>query len=126
MKCWLTALSLAGAVSANGAALAHHSFAMFDQEHQVELEGVVREFRFTAPHTFIVLQVRGEDGRPVAWALEGGAPTALVRDGWTPSSLQAGDEIKLMIAPLRSGAPGGWWTTKQINFRNGKPIVIGP
>ena len=126
MKSWLTAVSLAGAVAASGAALAHHSFAMFDQDHQIELEGVVREFRFMAPHTFIVLDVRAEDGRPVAWALEGGAPTALVRDGWTPGSLQPGDEIKVMIAPLRSGAPGGWWSTKQINFRNGKPIVISP
>jgi hypothetical protein len=122
----LTALWLGGAFAASGAALAHHSFAMFDQDHLIELEGVVREFRFTAPHTFIVLEVRGKDGRSVAWALEGGAPTALVRDGWTPTSLQAGNEIKLMIAPLRSGAPGGWWTTKQINFRDGKPIAISP
>jgi len=40
--------------------------------------------------------------------------------------LQPGDEVKMTIAPLRSGAPGGWWITKQINFRDGKEIGSRP
>jgi hypothetical protein len=49
---------LAGAalVAASGAALAHHSFAMFDQDHPMELQGTVTEFKFTSPHTFILLE----------------------------------------------------------------------
>src|SRR5262249_2756709 len=118
------ALLICGAVAlASDPVAAHHSFAMFDHEHPIEIEGVVREFRFTAPHTFIILEVKGAGGRTTAWALEGGAPTALVRDGWSIDSLRAGHEIKVIIAPLRSGAPGGWWTTKQINFKDGKPIA---
>jgi hypothetical protein len=113
----------AALVGASGAAAAHHSFAMFDQEHLIEIEGVVREFRFIAPHAFIILEVKEEDGRITAWALEGAAPTALVRDGWSIDSLRPSQEIKLVVAPLRSGAPGGWWTTKQINFKDGKPIA---
>jgi Family of unknown function (DUF6152) len=117
------ALLVCGAVAAASSSVeAHHSFSMFDQEHPIEIEGLVREFRFSAPHTFIILEVRDGD-RTTAWALEGGAPTALVRDGWSLDSLKPGHEIKLMIAPLRSGAPGGWWTTKQINFKDGRPIV---
>jgi hypothetical protein len=104
-------------------AVAHHSFAMFDQEHPIEIEGTVREFRFSAPHTFIVLEVRNGDGRRATWTLEGGAPTALVRDGWSPDSLRPGDELRLKIAPLRSGAPGGWWTTGQTRFRDGRTIA---
>src|SRR5215472_14193343 len=112
------ALLVCGAiVGMSHPAAAHHSFAMFDQEHPIQIEGVVREFRFSAPHTFIVLEVKDGD-RTTAWALEGAAPTALVRDGWSLDSLQAGQEIKVMVAPLRSGAPGGWWTTKQINFKD--------
>jgi hypothetical protein len=122
---WRSAVLLvcAAVAAAANPAEAHHSFAMFDQEHLIEIEGVVREFRFTAPHTFIIVEVKEAGGRTTAWALEGGAPTALVRDGWSLDSLRPGQEIKVMVAPLRSGAPGGWWTTKQINFRDGKPIA---
>jgi hypothetical protein len=112
----------AALVAPSSAAMAHHSFAMFDQDQQIELEGTVREFRFSAPHTFIILEVKQNDGSTVAWALEGGAPTALVRDGWSPDSLQPGDEVKMTVAPLRSGAPGGWWITNRTNFRDGKAI----
>ena len=41
-----------------GPLLAHHSFAMFDREHQIDLEGVVQEFRFANPHSFIYLAVK--------------------------------------------------------------------
>src|SRR5712672_165364 len=61
-------------VANSGAVLAHHSFAMFDQENPVELSGTVKEFKFTSPHTFILLQVNGPDGAPVVWNLEGASP----------------------------------------------------
>jgi len=108
-----------------GFALAHHSFAMFDQENQIDLEGVVQEFKFTNPHTFIFLQVKQEDGTIQTWNLEGASPSALVRDGWSSKSLKSGDEIKAKIAPLRSGAPGGAWTVQQIKYRDGRPLTVG-
>src|SRR5262249_45894794 len=92
-------------VATSGAALAHHSFAMFDQENPIELEGVVQEFKFTSPHTFIILQVRQPDGSTQLWSLEGGAPSALARDGWSSKSLKPGDELQMTVEPLRSGAP---------------------
>ena len=49
--------------------LAHHSFAMFDRDNQVDLEGVVQEFRFANPHTFIYLVVKQVDGSRVTWSL---------------------------------------------------------
>jgi hypothetical protein len=116
---------LAGAMLAatSGAVLAHHSFAMFDQEHPVDLEGTVQDFKFTSPHTFILLQVKEQDGSTTVWNLEGGSPTALSRDGWTGKTLKAGDEIKLTIEPLRSGAPGGAWTVNKVKFKDGQPVV---
>ena len=106
-------------------ARAHHSFAMFDQDNQVELVGVVQEFKFTSPHTFIILQVKATDDKVTTWSLEGQRPSALVRDGWSSKSIKSGDEIVLTIAPLRSGAPGGAWTTNRIKFRDGRPIGAG-
>ena len=110
-------------VAAGGPALAHHSFAMFDQDNPTELEGLVVEFKFTNPHTFILLQVKQKEGEPTTWNLEGGSPSALVRDGWSSKTIKPGDELKMTIWPLRSGAPGGAWNVNQINFRDGKPVV---
>ena len=116
---------LAGAalVVSGGAVLAHHSFAMFDQEHPMELKGTVTEFKFTSPHTFVLLEVKGADGSSTVWNLEGASPSALVREGWASKTLKAGDELKMMIDPLRSGAPGGAWSEKKTNFVTGQPIV---
>ena len=120
----LTALLVSGVfVLTSGAAIAHHSFAMFDQENPIELEGSVQEFKYTSPHTFILLQVKEKDGSTTVWNLEGSAPSNLVRDGWSSRSLKPGDEIRLMVEPLRSGAPGGAWNASKIKLKNGEPIV---
>ena len=110
-------------VATGGSVLAHHSFAMFDQDHPMELQGTVTEFKFTSPHTFILLEVKGTDGSSTTWNLEGASPSALVREGWASKTLKAGDELKMTIDPLRSGAPGGAWSEKKTNFVTGQPIV---
>ena len=112
-----------GLAAITGAA-AHHSFAMFDQEHPTEITGKVMEFRYTAPHSFILIEVAGKDGTGVVWNLEGAAPSILARDGWTSKTLKPGDELKMRIAPLRSGAPGGAWAPSQINFRDGRELDV--
>src|SRR3954466_2247278 len=89
-----------------GSVAAHHSFAMFDTENPVDLVGTVQEFKFTSPHTFILLQVKGQDASPTVWNLEGQSPSALVREGWSSKTLKPGDELNLTVQPLRSGAPG--------------------
>ena len=111
-------------IATSAAAVAHHSFAMFDQDNPIEIEGIVHEFRFTSPHTFIILVVKQEDGTTQTWSLEGGAPSALVRDGWSSKTLKSGDELKMTIQPLRSGAPGGAWTVPNTKFKDGRAIVV--
>ena len=120
---WLFAVALSGVCRPSAA---HHSFAMFDQASEMNVDGVVQEFRYVAPHTFIILDVKQEDGSSESWILEGVSPSALARDGWTKTSLKPGDEVELKIAPLRSGAPGGAWVTQKIKFRDGRPIVEKP
>lgn len=51
-----------------GPTLGHHSFAMFDRDNQIDLEGVVQEFKFANPHTFIYLAVKQDDGSTVTWS----------------------------------------------------------
>src|SRR5215471_6718191 len=109
--------------AAGSAARAHHSFAVFDIQHPLELRGTVQEFRFTSPHSFIILEVTAPDGTIMIWTLEGASPSSLARDGWSRRSLKSGDEVVLTIDPLRSGAPGGAWIAQRINFRDGRPVV---
>lgn len=120
------AVLCAALLAAGGPAIAHHSFAMFDQANEVDLDGVVREFRYVNPHTFIILDIKQKDGTSESWILEGVSPSALAREGWSRASLKPGDEIKLRIAPLRSGAPGGAWITQKTKFQDGRPIVEKP
>jgi len=54
---------------------------------------------------------------------EGASPSALVREGWSSKTLKPGDELKMTIDPLRSGAPGGSWSEKKTSFSSGQPIV---
>jgi Family of unknown function (DUF6152) len=120
----LTALIVGGGlVALAGAAIAHHSFAMFDQENPIELAGSVQEFKFTSPHTFILLKVT-KDGKDVVWNLEGASPSALVRDGWSSKTIKPGDELVMKIDPLRSGAPGGAWAVKNTKTKEGKAITV--
>ena len=107
MRLKLTAALAAGALIGLAApVLAHHSFAMFDQEHPIELSGTVKEFKFTSPHTFVLLEVKGSDGSPTVWNLEGASPSALVREGWSSKTLRPGDELKM---DHRSASLGRAW-----------------
>ena len=88
-------------------ALAHHSFAMFDQSTTVTLRGAVKDFRWTNPHVFIELVVKNESGADEEWSIEMTSPEHLSRAGWRPGTLKPGDEVTLTIHPLREGLKGG-------------------
>jgi hypothetical protein len=112
-------------VTIGGSALSHHAFSMFEYGSSTELEGTVQEFKYVNPHAFIVLKVKGKDGRVETWTLEGQPTAMLERAGWTRTTLKPGDQIKATIAPLRSGATGGSWTPQELTFRNGKALPVG-
>ncbi len=101
-------------------AAAHHSTAMFDSDNPIELAGTIKEWQYTNPHTFIILNVTDENGELVEWALEGRSTSAIYRLGWTPESLQPGDEIIVTVRPLHSGAPGGNYSN--IRWKDGTEI----
>ena len=89
-------------------AFAHHSFAMFDIDNKITLTGVVREFQWTNPHVLIWVYVKEEDkDEPVTWAIEMSSVGNLRRVGWNRETLQPGDNVELVVNPLRNGQPGG-------------------
>ena len=105
----LNALSLAGIAVAITAipALGHHSFAMFDAQKTVTLEGTVKEFQWTNPHSWILLMVNNTEGKAEQWAIEMGGPAGLARQGWRPKTLTPGMNVKVVIRPLKDGKAGG-------------------
>ena len=119
----LKALGLAGVAAVAVYAVpvaAHHSFAMFDALKIVQLEGTVKEFQWTNPHAWILLNVKGEGeaAQPVTWAVEMNGPTGLARQGWLPKTLTPGMEVKVHIHPLRDGKSGGQFLA--VTFPDGK------
>ncbi len=87
-------------------AIAHHSFAMFDQTKTVTLKGTVIEFQWTNPHSWIELQVGADK-----WGIELNSPNNLTRQGWRRTIIKPGDAVTVTINPLRNGMKGGLFNT---------------
>jgi hypothetical protein len=115
--CTLAVLVLAVAAPT---APAHHSTAIYDSENPIELTGTVVEWQFTNPHCIIRLEVTDEDGESVVWSLEGSNTALLIRRGWRPDTLKAGDRITTTVRPLRSGVAGGNYGN--LRWEDGTPI----
>jgi hypothetical protein len=93
------------AVAASGA-WAHHSFQMFDKEHPVAIQGTVKSWEFTNPHSWLVMMVM-RNGRPTEIKVEGASVLTLVRQGFGLNTFAPGEKLDLVISPLKNGGPGG-------------------
>jgi Family of unknown function (DUF6152) len=120
MKRGLVAFLGALFVLAAGTASAHHSFAMFDRAKEMTLVGVVEEFQWTNPHSWIEVNVPKEDGTVDKWSIECNSPNNLARQGWHSNSLKPGEKIAIIIWPLRSGEKGGLFIS--LTLANGQVL----
>lgn len=98
---------------------AHHSFAMFDSEREIDLAGTVREFQWANPHTWVQLDVTAS-GRTTTWSIEGRSPNVLARRGWNRLTLRPGDRVTLTVHPLKDGRPGG--AIISVRFADGRVL----
>jgi hypothetical protein len=113
------AVALVGA----GTALAHHSFSMFDSDHQVKVAGTVTAFEWNNPHVYIALAASDEHGETKGYTVECASPGILNRVGWKFNMIKPGDKITVIIAPLKTGEPGG--LLKQITLADGRVFLNG-
>jgi hypothetical protein len=102
---------------AGGPAFAHHSTAAYEFS-TTTIAGTVLEFRYTNPHSILVLRQNSATGHATIWHLEGYPPAALVREGFSRNSLRPGDQIILQIQRLRSGKAGGYWKPTTVIIQN--------
>jgi hypothetical protein len=94
-----------GVLVSLGPVLAHHSFAaQYDRSKSVTLKGTVTKVEWQNPHIYFYLDVTPPDGKTENWAIEGGAPNALYRQGWRKDSLQAGNVVTVEGSLAKDGS----------------------
>jgi uncharacterized protein DUF6152 len=90
-------------------AAAHHSGVMFEEQKEVTLEGVVKEFQFTNPHSWLLVDVTGKDGSVTTWGFEAEGPTTLIRNGIRPADFRVGTKLTITGHPMKDGRPAALW-----------------
>lgn len=112
------------ALAAAPAALAHHSFAMFDFDKSVDIRGTMRALEWQNPHSWIWIDVNKGDGVVETWGGEfAGGPSSLPREGFTRTSVQPGDEIIITLHPAKDGQKAGS-VTKVVTVADGKVVYL--
>lgn len=111
-------------LAAGGRLAAHHAFAAeFDGSKPVTLKGTVTRMEWINPHAWLHIEVKGPDGKVVAWMIEGGAPNALLRRGWNRDSLKAGPAVVVEGYRARDGSNRA--NGREVTTGDGRKLFIG-
>src|SRR5258708_24002335 len=103
---------------------AHHAFAAeFDQNKPLKLHGTVTKWEVSNPHSWIHMDVKGEDGMVVPWMIEGGSPNNLYRLGFTKDSLPPGAEI--VVEGYQAKDKSNRAVGKNVTFSDGRRLFLG-
>src|SRR5690349_16831473 len=102
-------LAFAGAAASllllSAPVFAHHGFAgRYDEDHPVTVNGTVVELQFMNPHSFIIFENKDAGGKDVRWQAELGSANLLAREGWTRTTLKAGDKITIIGPQNKNGS----------------------
>lgn len=88
---------------ATGATWSHHApSSVYILNQEIEIDGVVTDYRYNNPHVRIFIDVRNDDGATVNWIAEGGTPNILLRNGWSAETFSPGDPIHIVGHPPRA------------------------
>jgi hypothetical protein len=122
LKSFVVAACAAMLAVFSAVAMAHHSAAQFDFSQRVTIEGIVKEFNVTNPHTWAVVTLTDDKRGTRDAEYEGHSASHFYRAGYTRNMVKVGDKIAILIAPRRDGEDGGFIQAFTVN---GKTIGFG-
>jgi hypothetical protein len=103
---------------------AHHSFsAEYDGSKPITLKGKVTQVEWINPHSWIHLDVTGEDGKVANWSCETAPPNGLYRQGWRRNSIKEGDEVVIEGFVAKDGSHT--MTARTVQTPDGKRLFAG-
>jgi hypothetical protein len=103
----VVSLSLLASVLLGVSASAHHSTASYDRNNKVLIEGTIKKFKWTNPHSWIFVEVPDDKGGSEEWALECGSIAQLKNIGWTRELVNEGSKVKIIAIIARDGSKRG-------------------
>jgi hypothetical protein len=104
--------------------LAHHGTAALDTGKEITLKGTVTEWIWSNPHCFLQFDAKDDTGTVRNWAVETQNPTAMTQRGWARTSFKAGDEVTVILEPVKNGQPIGRLLTAV--RADGQKLVAAP
>jgi hypothetical protein len=104
--------------------LAHHGAAGLDTGKEITLRGTVTEWIWSNPHCFLQFDAKDDTGTVRNWAVETQNPTAMTQRGFSRTLFKVGDEVTVIIEPVKNGQPIGRLLT--VLLANGQKLVAAP
>lgn len=111
-------------VAGTGSLIAHHAFSSeFDATKPIVLRGTVTKTEWINPHSWIHVEVKGQDGKVETWAIECGAPNSLIRRGLNKNSIPIGTALVIDGYQAKDGSTTA--NARDITLPDGQKFFVG-
>jgi hypothetical protein len=102
----------------------HHGTSTYDMTTEIQLTGAVKEWTFGNPHSWLWLTVPTPQKQTLEWSIESAPPNYLMAQGWSPTTLKAGETLTVSISPLKNEPRRG--ILLEVKRSSGEILIVRP